>query len=201
MKAINIMNNKTLKYRLKDNRYVLLSAGLAALIFLITWIVRGIYPFGPRSILRVDLFHQYAPFLEEMRSRILTGKSLIYSWESGLGKDFISQMAYYTTSPLNIFIFLFPQKMISEAVAIFIVIKISFCEGTFSYFIKRHFQRNDLSVTIFGLLYAFCAFITCYYWNIMWMDTVVLFPVVVLGLEKLIEEKKILTYYLNVHIP
>ena len=154
------MKKHSVKDLIRDNRYVLLSSLLAGMIFVIACAARHICPFGPKSILRVDLFHQYAPFLEEMRSRILSGESLVYSWESGLGKDFISQMAYYTTSPVNLLIFLFPQKMLQEAVALFILIKICFCAGSFSAFLKAHFSRNDLSVTIFGLLYAFCAFVT-----------------------------------------
>ncbi|MDO5485877.1 MAG: YfhO family protein, partial [Sarcina sp.] len=168
----------------------------AAAVFIIVCIAREIYPFGTQSVLKIDLYHQYAPYLEEFRSRILSGKSLIYSWETGLGKDFIAQTAYYTTSPLNLLVLFFPGRMISEAVAFLIMLKISLSSASFAYYLREHFERNDISLVIFGLLYAYCAFVTCYYWNFMWLDVVALFPLTALGCEKLILEKKCTLYYI-----
>ena len=177
-------------------RFIYAAFLAAAAVFIIVCIAREIYPFGTQSVLKIDLYHQYAPYLEEFRSRILSGKSLIYSWETGLGKDFIAQTAYYTTSPLNLLVLLFPGRMISEAVAFLIMLKISLSSASFAYYLREHFERNDISLVIFGLLYAYCAFVTCYYWNFMWLDVVALFPLTALGCEKLILEKKYTLYYI-----
>ena len=176
-------------------RYIYAAFWISAAIFLIICMGRNIWPFGDRTILMVDLFHQYAPYIEEFRCRVLAGKSLVYSWETGMGKDFIAQTAYYAASPLNLLIFLFPEKMISEMIAFLIMLKISLCSASFTYYLREHFRRNDLSILIFGLLYGFCAFVTCYYWNIMWLDTVALFPLTARGCEKVIRENKITLYY------
>ncbi len=188
-------DRRTLKDHLYRNRFTAAAVLTAAVIVVITYAVRGIRPFGENMILRVDLFHQYAPYIEEMRSRILSGQSLLYSWEGGLGKDHLAQMAYYTTSPLNILAFFLPPQALPELVAFLILLKISLAAGTFSVYLRGHFRVNDLSVTFFSLLYAFCAYVTCYYWNIMWMDTVVLFPLVVLGAEELMEKDRRALYY------
>ena len=177
-------------------RFIYAAFLAAAAVFIIVCIAREIYPFGTQSVLKIDLYHQYAPYLEEFRSRILSGKSLIYSWETGLGKDFIAQTAYYTTSPLNLLVLFFPGRMISEAVAFLIMLKISLSSASFAYYLREHFERNDISLVIFGLLYAYCAFVTCYYWNFMWLDVVALFPLTALGCEKLILEKKCTLYYI-----
>ena len=158
-------------------RFIYAAFLAAAAVFIIVCIAREIYPFGTQSVLKIDLYHQYAPYLEEFRSRILSGKSLIYSWETGLGKDFIAQTAYYTTSPLNLLVLLFPGR-------------------SFAYYLREHFSRNDVSLVIFGLMYAYCSFVTCYYWNFMWLDVVALFPLTALGCEKLILEKKCTLYYI-----
>ncbi|MBR3644265.1 MAG: YfhO family protein, partial [Parasporobacterium sp.] len=188
---------KKWKSFLFNNRYIFFTFIISLIIVLATYILKGIYPFGKNTILQVDLFHQYAPYLEEMRHRILSGQSLLYSWEGGLGKDFLSQTAYYTTSPLNLLIFYFPQKGLPEAIAIFILIKICLAGSSFSWYIQRHFRRSDLSVTAFGLFYAFCAFVTCYYWNIMWMDTVAVFPFVAMGVEEFVKNDKKVLYYVS----
>ncbi|MDO5133737.1 MAG: YfhO family protein, partial [Eubacteriales bacterium] len=176
-------------------RFIYTAFLLSAAIFVIVCIARAVYPFGARSILKVDLFHQYAPYLEEFRSRVLEGKSLVYSWETGLGKDFLAQTAYYAASPLNFLVFLFPRQMISEVIALLILLKVSLSASSFTWYLREHFRRNDPSILLFGLMYAFCAFVTCYYWNIMWLDTVALFPLTAMGCERLIREGKVTLYY------
>ena len=177
------------------NRFVIGAFVCTAIIMCITYILRHVYPFGDQIVLKVDLYHQYAPFHEELRSRILNGQSLMYSWEGGLGKEFVTQMAYYTASPISFLILLFPQKLLPEALAFFILIKTCFSASFFSYYLKEHFKKNDLSILMFGLLYAFTAFMTGYYWNVMWLDSVALFPIVALGVERLIHENKHILYY------
>ncbi len=177
------------------NRYVIAAFFCTAIIMIITYILRHVYPFGDQIVLKVDLYHQYAPFHEELRSRIFNGQSLLYSWEGGLGKEFVTQMAYYTASPISFLILLFPQKLLPEALAVFILLKTCFSASFFSYYLKEHFKRNDISILIFGLLYAFTAFMTGYYWNVMWLDSVALFPIVALGVEKIIHENKHMLYY------
>ena len=181
----------------QSSRFVLLSFLLTALIMLLTYILRDVYPFGDQIVLKVDLYHQYAPFHEELRSRILNGQSLFYSWEGGLGKEFLTQLAYYTASPISILILLFSQNSLPEALAFFILIKIAFSGAFFAYYLKKSFGRNDLSIVAFGIMYAFTAYLTGYYWNVMWLDAVALFPIVALGIERLIKENSHLTYCIS----
>ena len=142
-------------------------------VFIIVCIAREIYPFGTQSVLKIDPIISM-PLSEELPDPVR--EDLIYSWETGLGKDFIAQTAYYTTSPLNLLVLLFPGRMISEAVAFLIMLKISLSSASFAYYLREHFSRNDVSLVIFGLMYAYCSFVTCYYWNFMWLDVVALFP-------------------------
>ena len=176
------------------NRFLLAAFFISAAIVTLTYIVKGVYPFKNETVLRVDLYHQYAPYIEELHSRILRGRSLLYSWEGGLGKDFVAQMAYYTTSPLNLLMFFFSEKHLPELIALLILLKTSLCSTTFTWYLRSRFRRNDLSILMFGLLFGFCAFMTCYYWNIMWLDSVVLFPLVARGVEA--DEDDFRLYYI-----
>lgn len=185
--------------KLYDLRFVFLAFFLSASIMIITYAAIGILDFGidGKSILRVDLYHQYAPFHEELRSKILNGKSLFYSWEGGMGKELISQIAYYTASPISFLILLFPQEALPDAMATFILIKIAFAGAFFAYYLKKSFEKNDLTIVAFAMLYAFSAFVTCYYWNLMWLDAVAVFPLVALGIEKIVKENKHSLYCLT----
>ena len=97
--------------KFEENKFVWGSFILAAAIMLSAYIFLGYYPIGSHTILRVDMYHQYGPFHEELRDRLVNGRSFLYSWEGGLGKDFISQFAYYTASPLS-FLMVFSRRRI-----------------------------------------------------------------------------------------
>ena len=170
---------------------------LVCAVILTVYAVHHIAPFGDRSILWSDLYHQYAPFLKELRDKLLHGESLFYSWSTGLGKDFLVQAAYYTASPLDLLVLCFPGEHLSEGVAVLITLKTALCGMSFSWYLRKRFQKNDSSIIVFGLLYAFCGFVTCYYWNIMWLDTVILFPAAVLGTHRLLERKKPVLLYVS----
>ncbi|MCD8214648.1 MAG: YfhO family protein [Clostridiales bacterium] len=178
-------------------RYVILAFVLAALLMNIVYILRQVYPYGPNTILKVDLYHQYGPYHEEFRSRILNGQSLFYSWEGGLGKNFVAQAAYYTASPISLLMLFFPQVHMAEAMALFILIKIAFAGAFCGIYIKKTYGKNDLSIVFFSLMYAFMSFMTGFYWNVMWLDAVALFPIVALGIESLVKDGKFKTYAIS----
>ncbi len=77
------------------------------LTVLAAFAVTGCYPFGERTILTVDLYHQYCPFLVAFRDKVLSGGSLFYSWNDGLGQEYFAAYANYAASPLNIFALFF----------------------------------------------------------------------------------------------
>ena len=62
---------------------------LPLIIMIAIFAVRGIYPFGDNVYLRSDMYHQYCPFFSELWDKIRNGGSLFYSWEIGLGSNFI----------------------------------------------------------------------------------------------------------------
>ncbi len=186
-----------IKDTIKKNNYILLATAVSAVIMLITYAFCGFFPFGDNSILKVDLYHQYAPFHEELRHKLLTGDSLFYSWQGGLGKEFLSQIAYYTASPISIFILFFPSQYISEAILFFVFVKVVLCAFCFGYYLKNTFNKDNILVAIFAIMYAFMAFITSFYWNIMWLDSIYLFPLVALGIDRLVKNGSYKTYLIS----
>ena len=71
-----------------------------------------------------------------------------------------------------------------------VVFKIGLCGFTFAWYLKEKFQTKQLSILFFATFYAMSGFVAAYNWNVMWMDTLVLAPLIVLGLERLVREKK-----------
>lgn len=167
-------------------RYLLLAFLIPFILVGLGWIALEVHPFGTRQILVTDFWHQYYPFLCIMQEKLKNGESLLYTWQSGMGSNFTAMMAYYTASPLNLLTLLVPAFMLRDTVTLFLLIKIGAAGLFFAMFLKGTYGRNDSSICLFSTLYALCDFIMGYYWNIIWMDTVALLPLVILGVVKLV---------------
>lgn len=150
----------------------------------------GIHPFGDRQILVVDLWHQYYPFFRVVREKLINGGSFFYSWENGLGTNFLSLISYYAASPLNWLSVFFDDDHVRDAMTFILSCKIGFAGAFFSTFLRYTYKRKDFSICMFSVMYALCSYTLGYYWNVMWFDTVALFPLVMLGIVALCREGK-----------
>lgn len=183
-----------------DNRYVLLSFGASILVYLLICIAYRMIPFGDVTILRMDLYHQYGPLLAELYDRLTHGGSLIYSWQTGGGGNFLGNLFNYLSSPVSILvILLLGHKNMPLAIGVIIMLKAALSAAFFTYYLKKspQFRKHNPMTAGFGLLYAFSGYFVAYYWNVMWMDGMMLLPLIVLGLEFIVEERKPLLYCLS----
>ena len=178
----------------EENRYIIYSFLATAGTMLIIFICNQMVPFGDKTILRMDLYHQYGPLFAELYERVMSGASLTYSWVSGLGSCFLGNYFNYLSSPIGAIILFFGHKNMPEAIAAMILIKAALSASTFTYYLKRSLKSQSFVSTAFGIMYAFCAYMLAYYWNVMWLDAMVLLPIVVLGIERIINHGKPATY-------
>lgn len=172
----------------KDNRVYFLSFIIPILIMTILYIIKGIYPFGENCYLTSDMYHQYAPFYNELYNKLSSGGSLLYSWNIGMGVNFTALYAYYLSSPFNWLLIFTPKNHIIEAMSILIILKIALSSLAFSYYLSKHYQSKHTVIAAFATFYSLSAYLAAFSWNIMWLDCIVLFPLILLGLERLIKE-------------
>lgn len=177
-----------------NNRFVLLSSLLAVVCIAFVFAIFNLFPFGDTTVMRMDLYHQYGPLFAEFYDRIAEHQSFLYSWESGGGSSFLGNYFNYLSSPVSFLIFLFDRKEISYAITTLVIAKAALSAGTFSYYIKESLGRHSYASAAFGVFYAFCGYFLAYYWNIMWLDGMILLPLIALGIEKIINDNKCMFY-------
>ncbi len=151
-------------------------------------------PFGDYTMLYSDMYHQYFPFFKAFRAALLSGDSLLYSWNVGMGMDYVGLIAYYLASPLNLLSILVPEGILLEFFSLLVPIKLGFASLFFAIFLKKIFNRSDISITLFGCFYGMCAWALGYQWNVMWLDTFALLPLVALGTVSLLKDGKFVLY-------
>ena len=167
------------------------------LVMMMAYRETKVYPFGDYSFLKVDAFDQYAPFLMDFYRKLKSGASLQYSWNTGMGGGYIPIYAYYLASPVNWLVFFLPKKYIIDTIDVLILIKTSLCGTTFSYFLsKKYGVKNAFTVTI-ASCYALSSYVIAYCNNVIWLDCLMLFPLIILGVERLYHEKKNRLYFFS----
>ena len=159
--------------------------------------VRKIYPFGDITFLKKDMYQQYTPFFYEYYRKLKSGDSLWYSWNAGLGSNFLAVIVYYLASPLNFLIVLFPEKYILEFMSYSVVVKTGLMGLCSSAYLSYHFKRHDPAMSFFSFAYVMSAYMAAYNWNVEWMDVLFAAPLVLLGLEKMSDGDSPLVYYLS----
>lgn len=165
-----------------------LSFALPVAIMLAIFGIRGIYPFGDRSFLFGDLYHQYMPFFSELLHKIRAGENLSFSYHVGIGSNFLALFVYYLASPLNILALLVPESYLLEFISYSVVCKLGLAGLSCCWYLQRHFRTCSPATLFFSVFYALSGFMAAYNYNIMWVDCVVLLPLIVLGLEQLVKE-------------
>ncbi len=180
--------------RFFNNRYVVLS-GLASLGILgFIYSVYKAFPFGDITILKMDLYHQYGPLYTELFDRIVQHKSFFYSWTSGGGSSFLGNYFNYLSSPFSALIFLFDRDEIPFAITLIAGLKCIFSASFFTYYIKKSIGRHSAASAVFGVIYSLSAYFLAYYWNVMWLDGMMILPLITLGIENIINKRQIGLY-------
>ena len=181
------MTNK-IKDILKTHKYLLLSFFLPVLLLEGIAIAEKIQPFGSESFLIVDALHQYLPFFADYQEKLKSMDSMFYSFHAGLGYNFLGLWAYYLASPLNLVITLVSKSMLTMILSHLYVLKIALCCFTAAFYFRKRRGKDEISIVAFGMAYGLCSYMVGYSWNIMWMEVMMMLPLILYGIDKLIKE-------------
>ena len=193
----NIINK--FKKNCKEHTFHLIAFAIPVLAMLVVYYFKDIAPFGDQMYLRSDCFHQYAPFLQVLQDKLRNFGNFYYSWEFGGGMNYWGLAAYYVASPFNLLTLIWPWE-IADFVSFSIVLKMGLAGYFTSYYLEKHFQKKSILTTVFGCAYALSSYFAAYSWNIMWLDCLWLLPLIILGLERLVAEKKCKMYAITLGV-
>ncbi len=150
------------------------------------------------AVIGGDCSAQMIPFMAEFRRKILSGESLFYSWSGGGGYDFWAVYCYYLSSPFTWLSLLVKEESLPLFVNFLVLLKLSLCGAGFSFYaVRKKICKNDFQVVLFSTLYAMCGYTAAYSIDIMWLEAVALFPLLILGMEYIVYDKKPALYTLT----
>lgn len=180
--------------------FVIPFTGMCLIILFCMIASRRVYTSHVFSMLYSDMYYQYYPFFVDFRRTLLSGESLLHNWHVGLGMDYLSLMAYYVSSPLNLLSVCIPESWMMGYFILLTPLRMGLSGAFFTYFLQKVTGKQDTTAGIFGTFYALCAWVVGYRWNIMWMDTFMLLPLVALGTVQVLRERKYILYTVSLFL-
>lgn len=187
--GLALLSEKEQKLRRRKKYCYILGFGIPFLAMEAAFAVNMVYPFGDHGVLIIDSLHQYLPFFTEFHEKLAGSDTLLYSFGGGLGFNFWATYAYYLASPLNFLVTLFPKEHMMEAMALFIILKIGFSGFTMTYYLTDKDKGRTYYPVMFGTMFALSTFMIGYYFNLMWLDSIAMLPLVMMGIERIVKGK------------
>ena len=177
--------------------YPLMAGILSFCTMFVAYSFLGMWPFGERTGMTVDMHHQYAPLLAGLKDNILTGDLGTYSFEVGLGINYVSLFAYYLASPFNLLLLVFPDRLLAEGILFITLLKNALSGALFALCVQKIYKHKSLCVPMIAVMYSLMMYLLAYSWNVMWLDVAMMLPLVIWGFERLMNEGKYLTYIVS----
>lgn len=174
---------------LKKNYCYLLSPFITALVLIVAYIVGNVYPFGTNTVAYFDMAQRFIPNFYHIWDAIhKSDVSLWFNWYSGLG---VNDTADASFSFFWLVLAVLPRRLVGKAMSLYVVLFFSLASFSASLFLRKAEKAGPFITTMLSICYAFCGYSVMYYTNT-WLDSVVLFPLLMLSwLELLNNDKKI----------
>ncbi|MGN0495465.1 MAG: YfhO family protein [Lachnospiraceae bacterium] len=168
-------------------------------LILLHGITRHIWFTGDGSILVGDGMVQLLPVFHELWNKVHSGAGLSYTWNIGGGLDFYGVLGY-TVSPFTLLILLFPKDQIVNVLQVIMVAKWVLASFTMTLFFEKTkyntLTGNKKLVSLFlGLGYSLSNGVVYYMGFPQLVDPLICFPILLLLVEKMFDEKKWKLYY------
>lgn len=161
------------------------------MMMLVLCVIRHIAPFGDNTFLYLDMKRQYVDFYSYYKS-VFTGKNdFIYTFGSALGQSMMGFTSYYLTSPLLIPFIFIDKAQLPAAVTFLCITKIALSGLTSNIYLRLHFHREcSRASVLFSTSFAFSAYMLANMCNVMWLDPIIMLPLILLGLDRITECRK-----------
>ena len=163
-------------------------------IFCVCLAINHIAPFGKYLITTYDSKVQYPGFFMGLKNMHF------FMFNAGFGFNFFGTMAYYVMNPINLLIKFFDIYNYNTFYFLIIILKIGLCGLSMQFFLSREEKHDNLWSVVFSVIYALIGYMVSFYDNVFWLDGVIMLPLILVGINKIIDKKSALFYVISLAI-
>lgn len=155
----------------------------------------GLYPFGSGTIAWCDMTQQVVPMTANLED-IISGKTgLFLNMQNAGGMSMIGVIFFFVASPLNLLAFCVPKQDLVLFMNVLTMIKLMAAGLTAMLFFRRCMKKLPaLFAAALSVSYAFCGYAAVYYQNSIWLDVMYIFPLLMIGIYRIISKNSMWAY-------
>ena len=181
-----------IKKFLKDKKEYFIGSGIITAVFMIYLIISGIWPFGTNTLAKYDGYFQVTQLFGYMFDVIDGNATIAFSNLLGGGANTVAVWSYFLLNPFAFIALIFGRNNIYFAINVMYLLYFILIYNVFLYFLRKKFVNlSKIHTIIISCLYTFCAYTLCNYTIIVWLNFLIILPLLVLEFEKLITQGKI----------
>ena len=159
------------------------------------FVASGIAPYGDKTLLYSDAYAQFIDYCSYIH-RILHGQeSFFYSFSKDIGGNVFGALGGF---PFNIFLYLFyfgELETFPVLYSFICILNTAACGLTMFVFLCCIYGRKS-SHLLFSTIYSLCGYCTAFNYHIFWLTSVMMLPLIALGIIKLVKGKSAIFYFI-----
>ena len=161
----------------------------------------NMYPFGQGSISWCDMNQQGIPLLMDFKDMLSGKDNLLFSMNNAGGMNFWGVFCFFLSNPFSLLSVFVSKEEIIYFVNIIVILKLTLCSFTAVIYFRCCKKTTNGAITVsLSLMYALCGYGMLFYQNMMWLDVMYLFPILMIGLEKLTKERKSILFIISISV-
>jgi uncharacterized membrane protein YfhO len=154
------------------------------------------YPFGEFNVLVWDLQITYSYFYEWYRSILLGGGNIFYSLSKSLGGNMFPGWSCLLASPVCLLVVLFSKTPV-EFATFMIVVKFGLAGITSLFYLRNRFKLQPVFTLCLSIGYSMMLFMTSQSANPMWIDAVIILPLVMYGVYSIVTKGRVVLFTIS----
>ena len=151
---------------------------LPVAVLFFVYLMRGLAMGADKLLLFSPLTDEYLSLI-----RLLKSPGTIFAFFSNASVSSATATSVFAASPLNWLLALFPLASASDAVALLSLLRAGLCGLTFSVYLRSRGKCSEISAVAFSMMYALCSYAIVMAYSLTYIDTLILFPLLMLGVE------------------
>ena len=192
-----------MKLRLEDRKYpsplIALSAALiTALLLSMVYAIFGLFPFGEKTLAWGDMKQQVIPLLLEFKDMLEGKEGFLFNFQNAGGMSFWGVFFFFLSSPFTFLIAFIQKGDVYFLVNLLVAVKLSLASFTASLFFREATPKLRGALHLFfACSYSLCGYGLLYYQNLVWLDMLYLFPLLLLGFHRLFFQNRSVLFFIS----
>ncbi|MHB1485195.1 MAG: YfhO family protein [Saccharofermentanales bacterium] len=161
-------------------------------ILTVVYVINKLYPFGSNTLAWCDMKQQVIPLMLQWKEILSGNQSILFQMNNAGGSNFWGIFFFFLSSPFSFLIRFIDKSDSVIMMNIIVAVKIALSSVCAMIMFSRIFPKiRTVFCICLSVAYALCGFSLMFFQNLVWLDLVYMFPLLIIGMYNLIYNHKI----------